>query len=94
MTKDELQSLWRPASRRILPLVPHPVPIGPNWPAFQGSAYASSIALAKVLGIPYPTAEHYRKIEMTPELESILKALAGPYSPTILKVLEARRDRG
>jgi hypothetical protein len=96
MTKEEGTEYWRPAGRKVLFLVPHPAK--PEW-AHPGPfdywlhcKLAQSIALADLLGIPYPAPEWYEKIELTPDLRSTLLALSGPHCQTFVKAIQARRN--
>lgn len=94
MTHEEGMQYWRPAAKKVLPLVSHPEK--PEWhnnPVYfwKGSKLAESIALANLLGLPYPKSEWFEQIELTSELKTTLTALVGPYSHIIVKMLEARK---
>lgn len=94
MTSEEATQYWRPAAKKVLALVSHPKK--PEWHGnrayfWTGSKLAESIALANLLGLPYPKSEWFEQIELTSELKTTLMALVGPYSHIISKMLEARK---
>jgi hypothetical protein len=82
MTEDECCKYWVPA--RL---------------AFRLSkdedGYPAAKRLAEALGYEYPEIEHWRNMELTPELKQSLVALPGilrsPHRDTLIKAMQARR---
>lgn len=81
MTFQEAQQYWFPARGPI------------HRPdSFERAVHASQ-QLAGLLGLQYPVAQHWKHIQLTPELKSQLLALSGPHRNSIAKVMRIRREQ-
>ena len=95
MTEDEAEKYWRPARAKM------PLGLGDHK-----NSVGQSRKLAKLLGLDYPTNQHYFNIPLTPDLQLNqhyfnipitpdlklkLQMLAGPHHETIIKIMELKK---
>ena len=80
MTEDEAEKYWRPARAKM------PLGLGDHK-----NSVGQSRKLAKLLGLDYPTNQHYFNIPLTPDLQLKLQMLAGPHHETIIKIMELKK---
>lgn len=83
MNYSDVHKFWIPARRLFLDNQVG----GGN---VQTKMTAGSRELAALLGLTYPEAGHYTRIELTDELRRKLELLSGPHGVTFRKILEAR----
>lgn len=77
MTADELRQCWLPARDKIESY-------------YSVRHFKASVKLADLLGIDYTEVGYYSKLILTDELKHTLRLINGPYSKTIIKMLEIR----
>lgn len=78
MTEDELRQCWLPARNKIESY-------------YSVRHFKASAKLADLLGIDYTEVGYYHKLILTDELKHTLKLINGPYSKTIIKILEVKK---